>query len=227
VLPTLLGMPVNLLSIVIEGIQLLGNILPLIPRIRMLPEYPKAYFYSSTNILSSSSDHPCKVILCRFRDSHLNRQESAEVPGMREEINCQLYQWLWTSPTATASLWQCLHINQMRIFKSQTLQLRFSLRVLVILARKGCTSQCASRSRAGRSRILRYGRLPPRSRAAIIPRPEWADREVLPTTPRTSSNAQACSLTPIRNPHPALQTLIPYKLCCIFFPPRAILCPVR
>lgn len=44
VLPTLLRMPINFLVIVIEGIELLGNILPLIPRISMLPEYPKGYF---------------------------------------------------------------------------------------------------------------------------------------------------------------------------------------
>ncbi len=97
-----------------------------------------SYFQRSISIFSSCSDHPCRVILCLLRLNHLKRQESVVVPGISEDISFQLSWTLWISAIVRPLCSQCLHINHISIFRSQTLQFRFSLRVFVILHKYHC-----------------------------------------------------------------------------------------
>ena len=132
-LATLFGVSVYLIPVLIERIQLLRDEFPFVARLSVFSNYKAHYFSSSMRIFSSSYDQLCKVILCRFRLSHLNKHESAVVPGISELINLQLSSSLCRSATPTCYFSQYLPISQINILRSQTLQLRFNLRVLIIL----------------------------------------------------------------------------------------------
>ena len=116
---------------------------------------------------SYSSDQPCKVILWRFRLNHLKRQDSDEVPGIREDISSQLSLTLCISETVMESLSQCLHISQMSILRSQILQFLLSLRVLAILSKWCLTFRFFSMFSEWRSQIQHFCRLPPQFLTAL------------------------------------------------------------
>lgn len=157
--------------------------------------------------------------MCRLRLNHLKRQESAVVPGMREEIRYQLSWTLWMSATDCPSHSQCLQISQISIFKSQTLQFRFNFRVLVILHTTTPTSQSASLSPAAPSPTPHCGRSPPQSTTAPATQSLSQNHDPRPTRPQTASASPTYPSNPPRNcshapttrktgptdPHPAPQ----------------------
>lgn len=91
------------------------------------------YFSRLIKIFCYSSDQPCNVILCLLRLSHLKRQDSAVVPGINDEMTSQLYFELWMSAISISSFSQCLHMIQIKIFKSQILQFLLYFLVFIIL----------------------------------------------------------------------------------------------
>ena len=132
-LSTLFGMPVNFICFGIECVKFLRDVLPFISGLGMLPECNHRYFSSSMSILSYYYDQLCSVILCRFKLSHLKRQDSAVVPGISEEMSSQLSLTLWMSATERPSCSQCLQMSQIKILRSHILQFLLSFLVLVIL----------------------------------------------------------------------------------------------
>jgi len=133
VLSALLGMPINFICFWIESVKLFRDVFPFVSGLSVLPTSYDDYFSSSISIFSYYYDQLCSVILWRFKLSHLKRQDSALVPGIREEMSSQLSLILCMSATERPSCSQCLQMSQIRILRSQMLQFLLSFLVLVIL----------------------------------------------------------------------------------------------